>query len=517
MTTATPDLEPPPPRSDATAPPPRTARPHLGEPSAGRAGGPRQRQPDGPASPPSTHLPAPRAAEPAEGSQVLALLAVALAHERFEPAAAAMLHALARRLDAGRVSLGCESHGRIRVVAMTGAADFDPAQRAVAFIAAAMDEAVDEAASIAYPPLASAPAGTAIAFAHAELAREDGHGAVASAPVVVAGRVVAALVVQRRDPWDDGALQVLQDAALFVAPLLELKHRHDRLPGSRLMEAWQGRGTRADAGDALPWRRLLLVGVLLAAGLAAWPVTDRVSSPARIEGAASRVLAAPADGFLREVKARPGDAVKAGQPLLVLENRDLMLQRDRWSAEVAQHDKAYHEAMSREDAAAVVMARARLDQARAQLGVVQQQLERTTLRAPFDGVLTTGDLQASVGMPVQRGQELMTVAPDRSMRVVAEVGEEDIARVRPGQAGRALFAGSAQAPVAFEVVRIAPVAAALDGRNAFEVEGRVDGPVELAHGQRGVAKIDLERRSVAVVALHDLAQWLRALLWRVVG
>ena len=41
--------------------------------------------------------------------------------------------------------------------------------------------------------------------------------------------------------------------------------------------------------------------------------------------------------------------------------------------------------------------------------------------APFDGVLISGDLGPAIGLPVQRGQALMTVAPAQGWRIVAEV------------------------------------------------------------------------------------------------
>ena len=49
-----------------------------------------------------------------------------------------------------------------------------------------------------------------------------------------------------------------------------------------------------------------------------------------------------------------------------------------------------------------------------------RRLEHTRLVAPFDGVLIGGDLGSSLGMAVQRGQELMIVAPDRGWRLVAD-------------------------------------------------------------------------------------------------
>nr|MCU0951534.1 HlyD family efflux transporter periplasmic adaptor subunit [Burkholderiaceae bacterium] len=250
---------------------------------------------------------------------------------------------------------------------------------------------------------------------------------------------------------------------------------------------------------------------------ALWPTTFNVRAPARAEGALQQVLAAPFDGFVGTVHLRPGEPVRAGQVLLTLQEADLALQRDTRAADLAQHEKAYREAMTGEDAAAIVVARARLAQAQAEFELVQRQLDRAQIRAPFDGVLLAGDFTQALGAPVKRGQELMTVAPDRGWRVVVEVDEQDVAAVKPGQQARVMFAAAAE-PVQMTVTRVAPVATPSDGRNAFEVEGEVTaGAAALRPGLRGFARIEVGERTLGAIWLHRIGNGVRRLLWRVLG
>jgi multidrug resistance efflux pump len=258
--------------------------------------------------------------------------------------------------------------------------------------------------------------------------------------------------------------------------------------------------------------------------LALWPTTYRVVAQARAEGAVQRVIAAPADGFVRSVAVRPGEAVRADDVLVQLEDQDLKLEREKWQSEIAQLDKQYREAMSKDDAAQIIVAGSKLEQARTQLALAQVQLARSALKAPFDGVLISGDLSQSIGMPVKRGQELMTVATDRTFRIVAEVDEQDIAALAVGQTAHVLFATFSE-PVPFTVSRIAPVANAVEGRNVFEVEGRRNDDAAAAEknsnslrpGLRGVAKIDIADSHLGLVWWHRASTWLRALMWRISG
>ena len=69
---------------------------------------------------------------------------------------------------------------------------------------------------------------------------------------------------------------------------------------------------------------------------------------------------------------------------------------------------------------------------------------------------------------------------------------------------------------------VSPVATTLDGRNVFEVEGRVDdaaaaGHGALRHGLRGVARIDVDQRSQGAIWWQRLSAWVQRTAWRLLG
>ncbi|HWU02095.1 MAG TPA: HlyD family efflux transporter periplasmic adaptor subunit [Novosphingobium sp.] len=69
--------------------------------------------------------------------------------------------------------------------------------------------------------------------------------------------------------------------------------------------------------------------------------------------------------------------------------------------------------------------------ARAQRDAARVDLERTVIRAPFDGVISRRQVQ--VGQRVQPGQSLMVVVPVQAAYVDANYKEVQLAKVRPGQ------------------------------------------------------------------------------------
>jgi biotin carboxyl carrier protein len=451
---------------------------------------------------------------------LLALQARALSQSGFRGAAAAIAARLAASLACERVSIGFYARSRMNVHAISNTTDFHKRQGSVRAIAAAMEEAFDQQVTIVHPtPRGLSPKAT---LAHARLAELGGSAAVCTVLIAEKNRVLGAITLERRGGFDAATMRFAEDVAIFVGPVLELKLRIDAPLGSKLLQMASARGKRLTVPELSIGKLLLIAG---AAGLlfaAWWPSPFRVIAPARVEGAVQRVVAAPIEGFLREVHVRPGERVTAGQVLATLEDRDLGLDSAKWEAEIAQLEKQYREALSKDDAAQIVVAKAKLEQAHTQLGLTTRQLERTRLRAPFDGVLISGDLMQTIGSPVKRGQELLTVTPENAFRVTVEVDEQDIGAVQTGQRGRVMFASMSDRPMDVEIQRVAPLATARDGRNFFEVEMRPDGAVTedvhaLRPGLRGVAKIDIDTRSLLAIWTYRGGNWLRRTLWRLSG
>jgi RND family efflux transporter MFP subunit len=459
-----------------------------------------------------------RAVRPSRSAAVLAVQAHALAHANFDAAAAAVVNQLAQTLPCERISLGLYIGGRLRIAAISGAADVGERHNAVGRIAAAMAEALDQRLAIVHPlPSGASPA---ITLAHQALSQSNANAAVYTVPVATRHELLGALLFERRGGFDTHTLEAAKDAAMFAGPLLALKQRADDRVGHRVAQALRPAARRPFGGTRFPVAWSAIGATLVGAAVIAFlPSTHRVIAPARVEGAVQQVIAAPVDGFVGAVQVRAGETVKAGQVLMSLDTRELALERDKWAAELAQLDKQYREALSKDEAAPIMIARAKLEQAQSQHELAVQQLERSTLRAPMDGIVLSGDFTQAVGMPLKRGQELMTIAADKGWRVVAEVEEQEVASLREGQNAQVLFAAVAGAePLKFALTRIAPVATQADGRNVFEVEGTPQAAgAALRPGMRGVARIDVGDSTLGKIWFERAQHAWRRLCWQLLG
>ena len=354
-----------------------------------------------------------------------------------------------------------------------------------------------------------------IGVAHQRLAA--GNGAACSIPLVCAGRIAGAITLERAAPaFAAREIALCEDAASFAGPLLELKR-------DAVLPWWRHLG-RALARRAALLREpghtgTRLAAAVVVAALAAatlLPLDYRVSAPARIEGSVQRVIAAPADGFLQRANVRAGDSVREGQVLAELAGEDLLLEQRRRASELRQHENAYKGAMARSDRGQMVIHQARAGEAQAMLELIESQLARAHIVAPFDGVVIKGDLTQNLGAPVQRGEVLLTISPADGFRLIVEVDEADIGAIRPGQGGRLVLAATPDQSVALKVLRVIPLAVSAEARNYFEVEATLESAGQaLRPGLRGVAKIDAGEHSMLWLVTHRALDWLRLAWWTV--
>lgn len=448
----------------------------------------------------------------ATGARLLQLQALLFEPRPLAPAASALCSALAGSLDFERVSLGLLRHDELNIVALSHSAQFLQRQELIQSLAGAMQEAIDQSVSIVYPEPAEAP--PRIVLAHAGLAAQ-GREAVLSIPLILGGRAIGALCFERSAPIDAETAQAVEELACLLAPLIDLKERAEQpwhaRAGEALRAGWRDRGKRA---RRIGW----LAGLGVTLLLAGVPVTYRIGAPARLEGAVQRVLAAPADGYLHAIEARPGDEVKAGQVLVALAQQDLLLQSRKWEAELAQHENSAAAALARADRAQYALARARAGEAEAQLELARAELARSRITAPIDGIVIKGDLTQSIGAPVKRGDVLLTLAPRDAFRLIIEVDEREIGDLVPGQRGQLALSALPGDRLGFTVTRAIPIAVTHDGRNAFEVEAALDQPpAGLRPGLQGVAKIDAGSRPLGWIATHRVGEWLQMALWSWTG
>ncbi|TPK97980.1 MULTISPECIES: efflux RND transporter periplasmic adaptor subunit [unclassified Mesorhizobium] len=195
-------------------------------------------------------------------------------------------------------------------------------------------------------------------------------------------------------------------------------------------------------------------------------ITSSVSATGTVAAWQEATIGAEESGLrLTEVLVAEGDNVKAGDVIARLDDSLLKAQLAEQKAAVAQAQATLDSALSaaaradkllasnavsaetaEEKATAVKTGKAGVEQAEAAADRLRAELDRTTIRAPFDGIVSSKP--AVTGSIVQAGTELMKIIRDGRLEVGVLVPEKDLAAISVGQAanivdasGRA-FSGS---------------------------------------------------------------------------
>jgi hypothetical protein len=454
-----------------------------------------------------------REAELARVGLLNEIMASALQHRRLQPSALAVANELAMRLRCERVSIGFEDHAQVVPIALSHTASFDRRADLVRTIAAAMDEVLDLGVALALPAPADDELG---AIAHAEAARELKVEALLSVPLLHESQTIGVITFERNSGpvFGDSEQRIARALGVMLGPVWALLRAHERPWWRRARDASRA-ALQAALGPSHPGLKLM-AGVL-ALGLAALAliqVDHRVVARTVIEGSTQLASVAPFDGFIAEGLVRAGDTVRAGQPMARLDDRDLRLERAKWSAEREQLQRKFQVAMAQADRGAMGVIAAQINQSEAQLALAQEKLTRASLVAPFDGIVVSGDLSQTIGMPVEQGKLLFEVAPLEGYRIVLQVDDRDIVRLALAQHGELVLSSLPERALPFTVSAITPVSTQVDGRNVFRVEAKVDGQVaRLRPGMEGVGKVVVGERSLLWVWTHSFFDWLRLALW----
>jgi multidrug resistance efflux pump len=445
---------------------------------------------------------------------VLELISTSLNHERFQAAATAVATELATTFGCERVSIGFLKGRHIQVRALSHSAAFAKKTNLIRAIEAAMDEAADQMATVIYPVRKDGP--FQVTRAHAELLQQHGTGAVCTIPLTAGANLLGALVLElpTGSEFDARTVELCEHAALLVGPVLDVKRKEDRWLAQKAADS-MATYLRRLVGPR--YVALKLWTLLVAATIAFFSIVDgdfMITADANLEGTVQRAITAAMQGYVVEARARAGDIVREGSLLAAMDDRDLRVERQKLVSQGAQQEGERRQAIAENNRARARILEAQSGQVQAQIALVDEQIARTRLIAPFDAVVVKGDLSQSLGAAIERGNVLFELAPLDTYRVIMKVDERDITDVAVGQTGRLALTSMPNDEFQLVVEKITPVSVVDQGRNYFRVEAKAQGATEkLRPGMEGVGKIEVERRKLIWIWTRKLVHWMRMWVW----
>ena len=445
---------------------------------------------------------------------VFEVMVVGLKQGRFTDAATVVATELSHRLACERVSLGFGRAGRVRVEAISHSARFEHRANLINAIESAMNEALVLGATVIQPVTHSELAPPSPA--HERLAEQEGREAVCSVSLLDQQMPVGVITLERAAarPFEAAEISFCEAVAALLGPILEMKRQQDRPATAKLWGSLRSylhritgpRELRLKLGTAL------VVGLVLFLPFAVGEY--RVTAPASLEGLVQRAVVAPYDGYIATAHVRAGETVRAGDLLAELDDKDLRLEHRKWTSEWEELRKQFRKALAELDHPQARILSAQVSQAEAQMALLDEQLARTRLVAPFGGIVISGDLSRALGTPVERGEVLFQVAPLDAYRVVLQVDERDVADLKTGQRGHLALSALPGERFPLVLEKVSTVSQTDQGLAAFRVEARLEGAADvLRPGMQGVGKVVAGERRLIWIWTRRLVGWLQLWLW----
>lgn len=434
-------------------------------------------------------------------------------HSSLNALAFTLVNKIASLCGCVRVSLGHYDGDKLRLIAMSGQSRIDDRRKIARQLCALMQETLECRRGI-YPN-----ADDALKPAFQSYFKSQGEHPLLSfvMPSTCIDEFVIVLEREAGVAFSLAQADAIEKSVQNIAALLSVSCEQQLPVGTKIRR--KVRQKLAAISQLSEWSvRQMVAGAACIALLLSLiiPVTHRVSADAFIEASDRQVLVSAQDGFILSAHARAGQIVEEGDLLATLDGKDLNLAAEKWRSEKAKNQQEYAQALAIHDRSELSRLRADVQRIDAEIALIEQQLTRSEIRAPFKGVLLRGDWSQSLGAPVATGDVLFEIASAEKYRLVLEVDEHDIGYIKPDQFAQLRMASLPTSVWEAELGDVLPVAVSEKGKSAFRVPATITGDAAaLRPGMEGIGKVSVGQRSVFWVYSHSLFDRIRYFAWKI--
>ncbi|MAX23640.1 MAG: hypothetical protein CMJ19_03965 [Phycisphaeraceae bacterium] len=500
----------------------------------------------------------------------VALLGTTQEAEGFQGAGLNLVNELARQLKCSRVTLGWVKGKGINVVSMSDTEELKRHSEYVRQMEVAMGECLDQQQPVVYPvPENAEPLlAEAVIYSHKKLLQNDKGSHIVSIPLRLRDEWIGVLTLEREEPFDGMLVTQLQLIADVAAPQLADRYESDRWLIGHAWNSVKWLASYVVGPKHVGWKMLSVLIMIALIYVFVGSMPYRISADFTMEAQSKRIIPAPYEGDLGEVRVRPGTEVKAGDILAILNTTELKLQLGEAVSQLHMYSLQRQKSRAENKIAEAQQAEAAMKQNQARIDLLQYQIEKSTIRSPIDGVVLTGDWYDKVGGVVEKGKAMFEVAPLTDLIPILRVNEQDIDTIENYihetgglPEGGLTTRSQPDQDFRFMVRQIVPLATPLNGQNVFEIRSGFatadwsdtadyeqddtvifqgilyraasssgpkagKGPVEpgtnndvwqranwMRPGMEGLARIDMGKRKIWWVATHRIADMVRLWMW----
>lgn len=225
------------------------------------------------------------------------------------------------------------------------------------------------------------------------------------------------------------------------------------------------------------------------------PVRLTVLAPGELVPAHPVVIRSPLDGVVDTFHVQPNQVVKKDQPLFgfdeaLIRSRLEVAEQSLATAETEYRQATQQALLDAKYRNQLALLTGKIEEKRAEAGFLREQLQRSRVLAPQDGVALFDDPSEWTGRPVSVGERIMRLAATNDSEVEAWLPLADAIALEPGASVKLYLNASPLSPVSARLRYMAHDAVQRpDGSYAYRVRASLDEPTGHRVGLKGTAKL----------------------------
>ncbi len=287
-----------------------------------------------------------------------------------------------------------------------------------------------------------------------------------------------------------------------------------QIPLINLMEPIAGWKARLAKVPRWKWLRNGVVAAAVAAVLTFVPWNMKIAGKVVVLPVRNSSVTTEIEGIVDAVSRHEGDRVLKGDLLATLTDRDYRMRMEEARARYEIADREVAQGEADHDPPAARQARIRRDQLREEYELRRQELDKTRIVAPVDGVILTPRIEQKAGSFLQKGEVFCRIADMKDVAVEVFIPETTIAEIRTGQALRLKIDSFPTRTFLGRVEIVGQKVIEEAGGRFLVVRGRLEGgDLPLKTGMLGRAKVEVGPRALGYVLLRRPAGFLWRTLW----
>jgi RND family efflux transporter MFP subunit len=209
-----------------------------------------------------------------------------------------------------------------------------------------------------------------------------------------------------------------------------------------------------------------------------------------------------------------GQAVKKGQLLAELDDWNYRTELAEAQAKLEEASASMNQALAHNDGALAGSERVKADFWQAELARARERARRSKIRAPFDGIVTTPQVENSAGRRLSHGDTFAEIIETSEVTINVAVAESEASLVRKDQPAAIKLESFPIETLRGRVMVVSPRSQVQSDEQVFIARIIVPNPAgTIRPGMQGQGKIYVGLHPAGFVAFRGPALWLWNRLW----